>query len=73
MMIFRTRRKTRLFSVLTTSVGLFLSAATTVLAQEGERRSGAVVQSQTSIVEYILVAVLFGLALFAVCRTSHRV
>tara|TARA_R110002111_G_scaffold262289_1_gene337780 strand:- start:60597 stop:60815 length:219 start_codon:yes stop_codon:yes gene_type:complete len=51
--------------------GCFLTAATTVLAQ-AEEQSGLVSESQTSIFEYILVAVLFGLALFAICRTSHR-
>ncbi|WP_299468501.1 hypothetical protein [uncultured Gimesia sp.] len=51
--------------------GFFLSATTTVMAQ-GEEQSGLVSESQTSIFEYILVAVLFGLALFAICRTSHR-
>lgn len=51
--------------------GFFLASATTVLAQE-ERKSGLVQQSQTSIFEYILVAVLMGLALYAICRTSYR-
>lgn len=55
----------------TTSV--LLASAGTVLAQEETRQSGLVQTSQTSIVEYILVAVLVGLALFAICRTSHRV
>lgn len=50
---------------------LTLFSATAVLAQE-EEKSGLVQQSQTSIFEYILVVVLFGLALFAICRTSHR-
>ncbi|QDT97899.1 hypothetical protein [Gimesia aquarii] len=52
--------------------GTFLFSVTTALAQEEERKSGVVQQSQTSIFEYLLIAVLFGLALFAICRTSHR-
>jgi len=51
--------------------GLFLATATTVVAQE-ERKSGLIQESQTSIFEYILVAALIGLALYAICRTSYR-
>ncbi len=51
--------------------GFFLLSATTVLAQE-ERKSGLVQQSQTSIFEYLLIAVLIGAALYAICRTSYR-
>jgi len=61
----------RLLTGLLAITGLFLSSATTVMAQEAEQ-SGLVQQSQTSIFEYILVAALFGLALYAICRTSHR-
>ncbi|MCA9014031.1 MAG: hypothetical protein KDA77_01755 [Planctomycetaceae bacterium] len=49
-----------------------LCSATTALAQADEPKSGLVQQSQTSVFEYILVAALFALALFAICRTSHR-
>lgn len=69
----RTRRTSRIFTALSTFAAAALVSVTTVLAQEGERQGGAVAQSQTSIVEYLLVAALFGAALFAVCRTSHRV
>ncbi len=51
--------------------GIVLFSGTVLFAQE-EQKSGLVQQSQTSVFEYILVAVLFGLALFAICRTSHR-
>ncbi|EDL57681.1 hypothetical protein [Gimesia maris] len=54
------------------TTGVLLASAGTVLAQEETRQSGLVETSQTSVVEYILVAVLVGLALFAICRTSHR-
>ncbi len=51
--------------------GFYLASASTVMAQE-ERASGLVQQSQTSVFEFLLVAVLFGLALYAICRTSYR-
>jgi hypothetical protein len=51
--------------------GFHLASATAVLAQE-KRESGLVSQSQTSVFEYILIAALFGLALYAICRTSYR-
>ena len=51
--------------------GFHLVSVTAVLAQE-KRESGLVSQSQTSVFEYILVAALFGLALYAICRTSYR-
>ncbi|QDU50095.1 hypothetical protein [Gimesia panareensis] len=69
----RKRLTSRIFTALAAFTGSALFSVTTVLAQEEERKGGAVVQSQTSIVEYLLVAALFGAALFAVCRTSHRV
>ncbi|QDT20770.1 hypothetical protein [Gimesia chilikensis] len=69
----RTRFTSRLFSALTAFACTTLFSVTTVLAQEEERKGGAIVQSQTSIVEYLIVAALIGAALFAVCRTSHRV
>jgi outer membrane protein assembly factor BamE (lipoprotein component of BamABCDE complex) len=72
-MIKRTQRTSRIFTVLATFASTALFSVTTVLAQEEERRGGAVSQSQTSIVEYLVVAALLGAALFAVCRTSHRV
>lgn len=55
------------------TTGVLLASTGTVLAQEETRQSGLVQTSQTSVVEYILVAALVGLALFAICRTSHRV
>ena len=61
------KRLAGLFSI----SGLSLLSATTVWAQE-EQKSGLVQQSQTSIFEYILVAALIGLALYAICRTSYR-
>jgi len=54
------------------STVVLLVSTGTVLAQEDAPKSGLVQTSQTSIVEYILVAALVGLALFAICRTSHR-
>ncbi|WP_145215744.1 hypothetical protein [Gimesia alba] len=69
------KRSQNIFRILTGFVsvsGTLLISVSAALAQEGEKKSGLVQSSQTSIVEYILVAVLLGLALFAICRTSHR-
>tara|TARA_R110002095_G_scaffold207151_1_gene191887 strand:+ start:75186 stop:75401 length:216 start_codon:yes stop_codon:yes gene_type:complete len=69
------KRSQNIFRIITGFVsvsGASLVSVTMALAQADEQKSGLVQQSQTSIFEYILVAVLFGLALFAICRTSHR-
>ncbi|WP_417383800.1 hypothetical protein [Gimesia sp.] len=63
---------TKRFCEFCSTTGVLLASTGAVLAQEETRQSGLVQTSQTSIIEYILVAVLVGLALFAICRTSHR-
>lgn len=68
----RSQIKFRLLNGFVSAAGLFLSSVSIALAQADEPKSGLVQQSQTSVFEYILVAALFGLALYAICRTSHR-
>lgn len=49
-------------------------APTIVSAQEAAPKSGVVTSSSTSsyFLEYFMVLVMFGAALFAVCRSSRR-
>lgn len=68
----RSQNKFRALNGFVSAAGVWFSFVSTALAQADEQKSGLVQQSQTSVFEYILVAALFGLALFAICRTSHR-
>jgi len=54
--------------------GLFWIAPALVSAQDAAPKSGVVTTSSTSnyFLEYFLVLVMFGAALFAVCRSSRR-
>ena len=54
--------------------GAWWLAPAIVSAQEASQKSGVVTSSSTSnyFIEYFMVLVMFGAALFAVCRSSRR-